>query len=144
MFWGSSEKSIKSSSAGASCLAAEVVARDGRAGLRSGWSLPESFLECALVGCCLLGGPAEAGPLKAESKYPVCSGVVTSRMKMARIRPGFASARSVYTSRSASPLSPTRMNLRLGKSRRIFSNVPFFLSATGSKIPCSMPLYCFK
>ena len=69
------------------------------------------------------------------SKKPPPSGVVTSRMKTAITRPGFSSTKSVYTSRSASPLSPTRMKLRSGKSRAILSRVLFFLSATGSKMP---------
>jgi hypothetical protein len=78
--------------------------------------------------------------LYEESKKPAWSGVVTSRMKTARIRPGFARASSVYTSKSASPLSPTSKNFLSGKSRMMRSSVPFFLSATGSKIPWSMPL----
>lgn len=61
--------------------------------------------------------------------------VVTSRMKIPRIRPGFARTMSVYTSKSASPLSPTRMNLRVGKSLKICSKEPLFLSAVGSNIP---------
>jgi hypothetical protein len=65
-------------------------------------------------------------------------------MKIPSTLPGKSKAISVYTSRSASPLSPTRMNLRLGKSVMILSRLDFFLSATGSNIPCRYPEYCFR
>jgi hypothetical protein len=74
------------------------------------------------------------GPTEG-SKNPPCSVVVTSRMKTAATRPGFSRTKSVYTSKSASPLSPIRMKLRSGKSLAILSNVTFFRSATGSKMP---------
>lgn len=82
-----------------------------------------------------------------ESKKPLSSGdgvVVTSLINTARIFPGNFSTISVYTSRSASPESPTRIQRLSGKSRSTRSTVPFLRSATGSKMPWSMPEYCFR
>ena len=116
----------------------------------SGGGFSSSFVE-RLIGEMLLlsllrprkGDREPRGPI-AESKKLGGLVVVTSRMKTPRIRPGFASITSVYSSRSASPLSPTKMKYLSGKSDNILSRVPLLRSATGSKIPCSMPLYCFR
>ena len=57
----------------------------------------------------------DEGPIEGSKKSGL-SDVVTSRMKTATTLPGFSRTKSVYTSRSASPLSPTSMKLLSGKS----------------------------
>lgn len=59
---------------------------------------------------------------------------VTSRIRMATTRPGNLKANSVYISKSASPLSPTRRNRRFGKSRNSFSRGSRFFSTAGSNM----------
>lgn len=128
-----------------SVLAARLGCLGGREGgfssglfdLRFGETLPLSCLRPRK-------GEREPRGLRVESKKPGGLLVVTSLMKTPMILPGFATMTSVYSSRSASPLSPARIKRLSGKSASILSKVPLLRSATGSKIPWSMPVYCFR
>ena len=111
---GSSSKSISVPMRGPFSSLLQVLA--GRLGCLggSGGGFSSSFVD-RLIGDMLLlsllrprrGDREPRGPI-AESKKLGGLVVVTSRIKTPRIRPGFASIMSVYSSRSASPLSPTK------------------------------------
>lgn len=146
---GSLSKSIRSPIIGVTpeYAGASVCRLEGNGGLvvSEGASLPGD--RPSLLFIRFLRGDLTPPPLRGpieESKNPLLGMVVTSRIKTPNTLPGFARTISVYSSRSASPLSPTKMKRLSGKSDMIRFRVPFLRSATGSKIPCNMPVYCFR